>query len=244
MKSVEQRLQQAAEETRQVAGAHWPRPLESETPERRQGWLVFAAAFALVVVTFGLVPWLAGIGVEPPVGDSTLPVEPVATSSTVTDTTLGTAPERSCPDVPLPGQIEGLPAAVAEKRDAIIAAAASCDIETLQRLAADPFTTSYGWGGSENLVIWNDKGLEPTKTLLLLLDMRYATVEGENGSIYVWPAALTYESWNETTEKERNELAQIHSEGELDLFAHGEAYLGWRVGIDEDGNWLYFVAGD
>lgn len=245
MKSVEQRLHEAASETRQIANAHWAPTLQSEAHQPRQGWLVFAAAFALVVVTFGIVPWLAGIGDQPPVGDSTpTPTASIASSTTLTDTTLGTDPGASCPDVPLPGPIEGLPAAVAGKRDAIMAAAASCDMEALESLAADPFTTSYGGGGSENLAIWNDKGLEPTATLLHLLDMRYATVAGENGDIYVWPAALTYESWDEVTEEELDELARIHSEGELDLFAQSGAYLGWRVGIDANGNWLYFVAGD
>ena len=244
MNSVEQRLQQAADETRQVANGHRPKRLESETRERHQGWLVLVAAFALVVVTFGLVPWLAGIGDQPPVGDSTPAPDPVATSTTVTDTTMGTAAETACPQILLPGPIEGLPAAVAKTRDAIITAAATCDMEALQSLAGDQFTTSYGWGGSENLVIWNDKGLEPTRTLLLLLDMGHATIAGEDGEIYVWPAALTHESWDETTEEERDELARIHTEGEFDLFAHGGAYLGWRTGIDENGNWLYFVAGD
>jgi hypothetical protein len=46
------------------------------------------------------------------------------------------------------------------------------------------------------------------------------------------------------TEEELDELANIHSEGELDDFATAGSYLGWRTGIDQDGNWLYFVAGD
>ncbi len=245
MNSIEQKLQRAAEETRQVARSRWPKPLETRAGSQQRGLLAFAATFALVVVTFGLIPWLAGIGDTHPVGDSTPPpVEPAVTSTTWPPTTLGTAPEATCPDVPLPGPIEGLPAAVAETRDAIIAAAASCDFGALQRLAAVPFTTSYGSGGSENLALWHDQGLEPTRTLLLLLDLRHTTIQGEDGDIFVWPAAHGYESWDQVTEDDMEELALIHTEGELDLFARSGTYLGWRTGIDENGNWLFFVAGD
>lgn len=245
MNSVEQRLQSAAEETRQVARAHWPQRLESRARNGHRGWLAFAAAFALVIVTFGFVPWLAGIGDTPPVGDSMPTLAPAVTSTTLTATTAVTAPEDSCPDVPLPGPIEGLPAVVAQKRDAIIAAAATCDMDALQMLAGDRFTTSFGNGGSENLPIWNDQGLEPTATLLHLLDMKHAvlTIEGAPDT-YVWPAAHGYQSWDQVTEADLDELSRIHTESELDLFAQSGVYLGWRTGIDENGNWLFFVAGD
>lgn len=245
MNSVEERLQRAAEETRQVARARWPQPLETGVGRQRRGLLAFSAAFALVVVTFGLVPWLAGIGDTPLAADSTPPpVESAVTSTTWPVTTTAVEPEATCPDVPLPEPIEGLPSAVAATRDAIIAAAASCDFAALERLAGMPFTTSYGSGGSENLALWHDQGLEPTRTLLLLLDMRHATVQGENEDIFVWPAAHGYESWDQVTEEDLDELARIHTEGELDLFARSGTYMGWRTGIDENGNWLFFVAGD
>ncbi len=245
MNSVEQRLQRAAEETRQVARTRRPQRLEARAGQQRRGLLAFAAAFALVVVTFGLVPWLAGIGDTPPVADTPPPVEPAVTSTTWPPTTLDMAPDNACPDVPLPGPIEGLPTAVTETRDAIIAAAASCDFETLESLAGEPFTTSFGGGGAENLAIWNDRGLEPTATLLNLLDMRHTTLTGEDGpDIYVWPAAYAYQSWDQITEEDLDELARIHSEGEFDLFAQSGSYMGWRTGIDENGNWLFFVAGD
>jgi hypothetical protein len=62
--------------------------------------------------------------------------------------------------------------------------------------------------------------------------------------IYVWPAAFTYESWDDIPDQYREELYEIFGEGELDQIAGFGSYVGWRVGIDEQGNWLYFVAGD
>jgi len=247
MSKVDQALQSAAEETRQVAMRRRPPPLETQRQTHRQGWLTFAAAFALVVVAFGLVPWLAGIGEPaPPDGDATPPPDPGVTSTVITETTTATAPPGSCPslDQAAPQPVEGLPEAVAETRDAIVAAAMTCNFELLESIAGERFSTSFAGGGSENLSGWNDKGLEPTVTLLHLLAMSNASIPGPEGEIYVWPAAHSYETWEQVTEEEMDELARIHSEGELDSFASAGAYLGWRTGISENGEWMFFIAGD
>jgi hypothetical protein len=247
MSKVDQALHRAAEETRQAAMRRRPAPLETQRRAHRQGWLTFAAAFALVVMAFGLVPLLAGIGEPaPPVGGTTPPPEPVVTSTIITVTTFATEPAGSCPslDQAVPQPVEGLPEAVAETRDAIVAAARSCDLELLERLAGERFSSSFGGAGSENLSIWNDKGLEPTVTLLDLLDMSHATIPGPAGDIYVWPAAYSYETWEQVTEEEMDELARIHSEGEFDSFGAAGTYLGWRTGISENGEWMFFIAGD
>jgi hypothetical protein len=242
---VEERLIAAAEETRRVAATRRVPPLKEERARSSQkGWLAFAAAFAVVVV-FGLLPGLIGGGDGDPAA-STVPGPPVSTATpptTTPATTTATEPS-SCPEGPTPRPVEGLPQAVAETRDGIIAAAISCDFETLERLAGDRFTTSFGGGGAENLSVWNDRGLEPTVTLLHLLDMTYTMVEGGDGPIYVWPTAYGYTSWDQITQEDLDELSRIHTEAELDSFAAADAYLGWRTGIDENGNWLFFVAGD
>jgi len=36
----------------------------------------------------------------------------------------------------------------------------------------------------------------------------------------------------------------IYTEGELDEIAKFGSYAGWRIGIDENGEWLFFIAGD
>jgi hypothetical protein len=246
MSNVDQILQDAANETRQAAMRRRPAPLETTRPAHRQGWLTFAAAFALVVIAFGLIPWLAGIGEPAPLGDSTPPPEPMVTSPTITGTTVGTGPATSCPSaqLPAPQAMGGLPEAVAATRDAIVAAALTCDFEALEEIAGEGFSTSFGGGGSENLLIWNDRGLEPTVILLHLLDMSNATIPGPEGVIYVWPAAHSYETWEQVTEEDLDELASIHTEGELDSFASAGGYLGWRTGIAENGEWMFLIAGD
>lgn len=179
-------------------------------------------------------------------GDST-PPQTTPTTPTTVATTMGTEPEPPCSsgDVPQPSEAPGLPAAVATTRDAIATAAASCDFGALRTLTGDNFTTSFGGGGAENLRLWEEDGDGRMGTLLHLLDMTHGTNElAYGGEIYVWPAAATYDSWESISEKELDELSTIYSEGELDQMATVGQYLGWRTGIDENGEWLYFVAGD
>lgn len=245
MNKLEDRLNAAAEETRQRA-RNRPLPRFVGQPEsRRNGALILASGFAVVIVVFGLLPFLMSEPSSPSDSDIT-PSTPTETVTTVA-TTLGTAPEGTCSaeDVPLPAGVEGLPAAVAETRNAIFAAAAACDFDALEGLAGDQFNTSFGGGGVENLRLWENQGRDPMATLLYLLDMKHATIEvDDDADIYVWPAVAASGSLGEITEEELDELANIHSEGELDDFASAGSYLGWRTGIDQEGNWLYFVAGD
>lgn len=244
MNKLEDRLNAAAEETRQRA-RNRPLPRFVGRPEsRRNGALILASAFAVVIVVFGLLPFLMSEPSSPSGSDST-PSTPAETLPTVA-TTLGTAPEGTCSaeGVPVPAGTGDLPAAVAERRNAIIAAAAACDFNALEGLAGDQFNTSFGGGGVASLRLWEDQGQDPMATLLYLLDMRHTTIEVDDGAdIYVWPAVAAG-SWGEITEEELDELANIHSEDELDDLATAGSYLGWRTGIDQDGNWLYFVAGD
>ncbi|MGH3650490.1 MAG: hypothetical protein ACRDU9_07235 [Acidimicrobiia bacterium] len=240
MNTVEQRLRSAAEETRQLANQHWPAPLATNRPAARSGWLAFAAAFAVVAVAFGLIPWLAGnsgqqVGETPPL------TTPVDTAATFDDKNASC----SSTDTPLPGEAVGLPSEVARTRYAIADAAARCDFDALEALAAEGFTTSFGGGGVENISLWEEKGTGQLGTLLQVLDMSYATVDdGQGGQIYVWPAAYAYESWVDVPPELIDELREIYTQSELDLLGELGSYGGWRTGIDQSGDWLFFVAGD
>lgn len=245
--NVEQRLLTAAEETRQLARRRLPRSLPVEPAGvHRRGWLAFAAAFVVVVATFGLVPWLARNTDVPPTGDDFTPLTAPASPTTWPPTTIGTAPQPECSSagVAAPDAATGLPGPVATTRDLVVAAASECDLSALQDIAGDTFTTSFGGGGAENLGIWEEEGRGRLGILLQLLDMSHGEIRGDEGIIYVWPAAFAYQSWDEIPHDAVAELAAIHSEGDLDEFATLGSYVGWRTGIDSDGNWLFFVAGD
>lgn len=169
------------------------RPSRTPWPTGTRRSDAFAAAFALVVVTVGVVPLLTGSTGKQLLGDG--PAPPPSEEST-TPTTTATAPEPPCSSagVPIPEQTIGLPPAVAKTREAVIAAALKCDLSTLRELAGNGFTTHFGGGDGDDLPLWEEEGRGQLGTLLKLFDMSHAETSHEGRIIYVWPAAHAYES--------------------------------------------------
>jgi hypothetical protein len=254
MNDLEKRLQDAAAETRRLAQQRWPGPpAEPAVRRSRSGWLVFAGAFAAVAVTFGLLPWLMGdttTGARDPSEDTpplSAPVDTTDTSATSAASTPSTTSPESCSGggTPIPGEDSSLPAPVSATRDAILAAATSCDFDTLESLAPDDFITSYGGGGVENLAVWEEEGEGELATLVQILGMSHGTQpDGKGGVIYVWPAAFAYGTWDDIPDEAMEELRQIYTDEELEVISGLGSYGGWRTGIDEAGNWRFFIAGD
>jgi hypothetical protein len=159
----------------------------------------------------------------------------VTTTETTTETTTSTVTDEVA---------VGLPEAVAETYEALLAAAESGDYEELRPLIpATGFQYTFG-GPVEGGPIAYWKELErstverPIENLEAVLKMPYTLTRG----IYVWPFAYDVESVDDLTRHERELLAPL---GPLDtLFVEGTGYLGWRAGIDAEGTWVFFVAGD
>jgi hypothetical protein len=131
-----------------------------------------------------------------------------------------------------------LPTAVEEKRAAIAAAAQAGDSEALRPLIGPQF--SYTFGGPVEggpIAYWRElertTDERPLETLGVILELPYTLSRG----IYVWPFAY---------DKPRAALTDYELEllgGLADSFGP-EGYLGWRAGIEADGDWVFFVAGD
>jgi hypothetical protein len=156
--------------------------------------------------------------------------ETLTTTTTTTSTEVAPAP--------------GLPAAVEETRSALLAAAESGDYEALRPLL--PTTGfEYTFGGAVPggpIAYWKqleqDTDERPLETLAVVLRMPYTLSRG----YYVWPFAYDIASVNDLSAHERELLAPL---GSLDtLFVEGTGYLGWRAGIDPNGVWTFYVAGD
>ena len=138
----------------------------------------------------------------------------------------------------------GLPTPVAEKRDALLAAAESGDYEELRPLVPKQFSYTFGGpfqGGP--IAYWEmverETGDRPIAILADLLRLPYTLYQG----IYTWPFAFDKQA-NELSEYERSLLRDAGGENLSDDFGVGTGYLGWRVGIDPDGDWIFFIAGD
>ena len=137
-----------------------------------------------------------------------------------------------------------LPGRVVETRDAILAAAQTRDFEDLRALIPDEgFTFSFG-GETNPIAYWKrleSEGHEPV--IGDILPMVLGTEPGFDRGVFVWPAQAV-EDPLEWDERDIEALTAIHAEEDVRSFQDAGLYLGWRVGIDRDGTWIFFVAGD
>jgi hypothetical protein len=242
---IERRLDQAAEETRRSATHSTPPAIVDHRRRITPGWLVFAAAFAAVTLAVGALPLL-----NPSTGDD--PNDSARPSTTLSEMAPPTTPATtaaagcSAAGLAVPADQPGLPGPVAETRQAIAAAAIACDFPRLQYLAGDDLVTSFGGGGFEHLVELEEAGdEEPMRLLVELLGLPFADQDyvGLPRHFY-WPSAFVYDSWEEIPDPDLEALLTVYTREELDQIATFGSYAGWRVGITEDGDWRFFVAGD
>lgn len=162
---------------------------------------------------------------------------------------LGETYEAPCtgaaaPDI-LPEE-PGLPDAVASTRAALFEAAALCNWPVLEALVPDDgFTSSFGLVDDPILQWWEEEalGYGPMEFLSSVLAMPYGTLETPDATYYVWPSAATV-SWDQVSGIHRSALLGLYSEYDLWQFEAFGGYIGYRVGITDDGTWVYFVAGD
>ena len=156
----------------------------------------------------------------------------VTTSETVTET------ETATETVTEPLAV-GLPEPVDDTYAALLEAARSGDYEALRPLIPNQF--SYTFGGPVEggpIAYWQqveaEGGESPIEILDRILSMPYTLYRGT----YIWPFAYDKQP-DELTGYERELLGDLAED-----FGAGSGYLGWRAGIEPDGTWSFFIAGD
>ncbi|MGH2995081.1 MAG: hypothetical protein ACRDON_00875 [Gaiellaceae bacterium] len=162
--------------------------------------------------------------------------ETVTTTRTVTETTTETITETET--VVEPAAV-GLSEPVADTHAALLEAAESGDYEALRPLIPAQF--SYTFGGPVQggpIAFWKrveqESGERPIEILARILRMPYTLSRGT----YVWPFAYDKQA-DELTDHEREILGDL-----AETFLPDTGYLGWRAGIEPDGTWSFFIAGD
>jgi hypothetical protein len=179
------------------------------------------------------------LGDEPPVLVVTVHMP---SGATLTTTSFRLALDTEAPAV------EGLPEEVESTRAAIIDAARSRDWVALRDLIpARNFGFTFGLA-EDPIRYWKDleaEGEPILDTLATLLEGPWAPNEPTNEGeiLYVWPAPAVKPA-DEWTEEDVVILRQTASEREMELYRDLGSYIGWRVGIWEDGTWSSFIAGD
>jgi hypothetical protein len=138
-----------------------------------------------------------------------------------------------------------LPDPVKRTRTAIAEAAAARDFDALARLIPeDGFEYTFGGpvaGGPT--AYW--RRLEastdemPLETLVAVLALPYTNVRG----IYVWPFAFDRDPKRLTVE-EVELLSTFATPREIRGWRAFGGYIGYRAGIEPDGDWVFYVAGD
>jgi hypothetical protein len=144
----------------------------------------------------------------------------------------------------LPHQAE-LPDPVERSRIAIAKAAAARDYGALARLIRDEgFEYTFGGpaqGGPtaywRRLEATTDEA--PLETLVAVLALPHTRMRG----IYVWPFAFDRDP-KRLTEEELELLSTFATPREIQGWREFGGYIGWRAGIEPDGDWVFYVAGD
>lgn len=241
MRHVEERLRTAAAETRRTAERHRPGRVPVRERQRPKGLLVAAGVFVLVLGLFGVLPLL----VDAPSEDQPLGSAPPVAETTSPPTTQAAQPVCSSSEGPFPEADTTLPNMVESTRESLIEYAVACDFDGLAAVAGETLITDFAGGGAANLAAWEGEGAQALGTLLTLFDMSHGVIDdGQGGQIFVWPAAHAYRSWDEIPADAVAELSALYTSDEIQLMEESGGYLGWRTGIDDDGHWLFFVAGD
>jgi len=145
-----------------------------------------------------------------------------------------------------------LPKPVMVTRSAIFDAAMECNYTALEALASAGerfFEASFGGAGVPDY--WIDleaRGGTVLAAMARHLNQPHAVSASDEGTTFVWPSAmvrLASPGGEGLTDAHFSALLELYTLEELEeMFAVVGGYVGWRHGIDETGEWLFFVAGD
>lgn len=144
-----------------------------------------------------------------------------------------------------------LPEAVEATRQAVAAAAIACDWEALGALV-DPTQFSFSFGADTDAIgFWEelegDQLGEPMRFLVETLKLNWVLdelpPEAELPDNYIWPEAFPL-IWEDVTPEMRDALRPLYDDQDFEGFANIGGFAGYRLAIDDNGVWRYFIAGD
>ena len=152
------------------------------------------------------------------------------------------APEPDPEPAPDPGPdpLESLPAAVLESRTALLSAAQAGDWDALGALIpTERLFTSVIDVDHDHIAYYRSLETDVLAEIIALLEGPFAVDDGRT----VWPEVSQRTPFTFGADERADLEARFGAERVREWEAAG-TYLGWRLGIDEDGTWVYLVAGD
>lgn len=141
--------------------------------------------------------------------------------------------------------VADLPAPVRAAFDRLQSIAAARDVAGLTAYAAQNPNFQSNFGGEADAgAYWEamkrNGGGDVTLELAKILAQPFGVERLNNQPIYVWPSVYLYEPEGAMSAQT---IADFKALG-YPTPAAGEAYFGWRVGIDGDGKLQFLVSGD
>ncbi|MBK5268848.1 MAG: hypothetical protein JJE47_15620 [Acidimicrobiia bacterium] len=135
-----------------------------------------------------------------------------------------------------------LPDTVAAIRSAIVERAVACDFDALASLTSSSFVVDLAGGDPRRYWMASEARFGDDLSLIVrILNLPHAVSLLPDGrSIYVWPSAAV----DQPTDADWAALRPVFNEEEIDAMRQQGGYTGRRIGIAEDGEWLFSVAGN
>jgi hypothetical protein len=139
---------------------------------------------------------------------------------------------------------EQRPDSFSETRAAILAAVESSDYEALRPLLEPgTFLSDFGFGEeSDPVARWQAMGLEPLRTMGVLLRMKDVVRETNEGTLHQWPSYDPDSEPGDLSREDRELFRTVLWKHELEQALTADyGYVGPRLGILEDGTWWFFI---
>ncbi|MCP4965191.1 MAG: hypothetical protein GY926_08135, partial [bacterium] len=164
------------------------------------------------------------------------------TTEAVTDPGDTCSGARFFPDV----DTAGVPEPVIQTLGQIMLFGSRCWFEDLAAISPDNFAAGFGGEDAEELWTYEEgEGYAPMHSLMQILNMPYGTTEVDGRVLYIWPAAAAHDGgWNTVPEEDKEALRPLYDDDDFAGFESFGAYIGYRTGIYEDGDWSFLVVGD
>jgi hypothetical protein len=148
--------------------------------------------------------------------------------------------------------LDRLPDAVREKRDRLLAAAESGDMDQLEAIFdAEPAAPTVSFGGPDDPIAYlkeysaDGAGLENLAIMAELLESPYAVLDGGDGDfIYIWPSFAAMDGLSDLTPAQLVEAYRLVGVEQFNQLKEYGGWLHWRIYIGPQGDLQAFVAGD
>ena len=138
----------------------------------------------------------------------------------------------------------GLPPKVEAKRQAIYQASISRDYDRLAEEAGDDLNYSFGGAYEGGFVGYlklaeENERLSAFDIIPTILRLPYAEKDG----LYTWPSVFTIEP-SKWTPEDIAMMKTFLTDEQIEDFREFGGYIYYRLGIDSEGNWKFYLAGD